>query len=124
MLHMPVYWQLWLILMVSANALAPLFYLDRLEARAVFVTFIASMGLMTLLTGVSGFTRLLGLGHILWVPLILFLWSRIDQIPADNFFGIWIRALMAINSVSLVIDGIDVFRYITGDRKESINLTD
>lgn len=108
--------------MVSANSVAPLFYLDRLEARAILVTLILSIVLMTLLVGVSGHTRLLGLGHVLWVLLIIFLWSRVDQIPTDDFFGIWIRALMAINSVSLVIDLIDVIRYIVGDRKEPVHL--
>lgn len=124
MMKMPIYWQLWLMLMVAANAVTPLLYLDRLEARVVLVTFVASVVLTTLLTGVSGYTRLLGLGHIFWVPLIIFLWSRVDQIPVNDFFGIWVRALMAINAVSLVIDFTDVFRYIAGDRKETVNLMD
>ena len=75
---------------------------------------------MTVLTGLSGFTRLLGLGHIFWLPLLYFLWNRLGQIPADDLFGVWIRILIAVNAISLVIDGIDVFRYIAGDRAETV----
>ncbi|MEE9211920.1 MAG: hypothetical protein V3U29_04625, partial [Phycisphaeraceae bacterium] len=79
-----------------------------------------SMLLMTVLTGFTGFTRLLGLGHVLWVPMLWFLWGRLGQIPADEAFGLWIRVLMILNAISLVIDAVDVIRYITGDRKATV----
>ena len=75
---------------------------------------------MTVLTALSGFSRLLGLGHIFWIPLLYFLWTRLDQIPADEFFGIWIRVLMTLNAVSLIIDAVDVGRYIAGERAETV----
>ncbi len=67
---LPVGVQLWVLLLLVANFLIPLLLLPRLEAIVVLVTFFASFGLMVLITGLSGFTRLLGLGHILWIPLI------------------------------------------------------
>ncbi len=120
MLKMPVHWQLWLLLLVTANLLIPLFFLARIEAQVVVATFAASVALTTALTGRYGFTRILGLGHVLWIPLLFFLWTRLDAIPANDAFGIWIRALMALNALSLVIDGIDVARYVAGDRAETI----
>ena len=108
-------------LLVTANAIIPLFYIQRLEAQVVLGAIMASMLFMTILTGLSGFTRLLGLGHIFWFPLLIFLWLRLGQIPADDFFGVWIRALIAINAASLVIDTVDVVRYIAGDRNETVN---
>ena len=121
MMKMAVPVRLWLILLVTLNVVVPLFYLDRLEAQVVVGTILASMLLMTVLTGLSGFTRLLGLGHIFWFPLLYFLWTRLDQVPADDFFGLWIRALMLANAVSLVIDTIDVTRYISGAREETVH---
>ncbi len=59
-------------------------------------------------------------GHLLWIPLLYFLWTRLDAIPANDAFGIWTRALMALNALSLVIDGIDVARYVAGDRAETM----
>ena len=86
----------------------------------VLLSLLASMILMTILTGFAGFTRLLGWGHIFWIPLLIFLWTRLGLVPADDLFGIWLRALMVVNAVSLVFDGIDVFRYQAGDRAELV----
>ncbi len=120
MMQLQVHWQLWLMLLVIANVVAPLFFLGHLEAQLVLAAILASMMLMTALTGLSGFTRLLGLGHVFWIPLLAFLWPRLDQIPANDAFGIWIRLLMALNAASLVIDASDVIRYVAGDREETV----
>ena len=120
MMKMPIQWQLWLALLVISNGVIPLFFLNRLEAQVVVLTLLASMILMTVLTALSGFTRLLGLGHVFWIPLIYFLWLRLEQNPADDFFGIWMRVLMILNAASLVIDSVDVGRYIAGDRSETV----
>ncbi len=120
MMQMPVHWQLWLMLLVIANVVAPLFFLGHLEAQLVLAAILASMMLMTALTGLSGFTRLLGLGHVFWIPLLAFLWTRLDQIPANDAFGIWIRLLMVLNAASLVIDASDVIRYVARDREETV----
>ncbi len=121
LMRMPLPWRLWLMLLVMVNLIVPLFFLNRLEAQLVVAALLASMVLMTVLTAASGFTRLLGLGHIPWVPLLYFLWARIDQIPADDFFGVWIRGLMVLNAVSLLIDMVDVGRYISGERTETVD---
>jgi len=120
MMKMQIQWQAWMAVLVTANLVIPLFFLNRLEAQVVVLTLVASMILMTGLTALSGFTRLLGLGHVLWIPLIYFLWLQLEQIPADDFFGIWIRVLMIINATSLVIDSVDVARYIAGERSETV----
>ncbi len=116
----PTHVLLWLMLLIAANLVVPLFFLGRLEAQLVVVALLASAILMTFLTGLYGFTRLLGVGHIFWIPLLFFLWTRLGQIPADNFFGIWLRILMILNAMSLVIDVVDVIRYIAGDREETV----
>lgn len=119
-MKMPVHWQLWLVLLLTVNLVVPLFFLDRVEAQIIVGALLASALLMTILTGVFGFNRILGLGHIFWIPLLYFLWLRLGQIPADDFFGIWVRALITLNAVSLVIDFVDVARYIAGDREETV----
>ena len=35
-------------------------------------------------------------------------------------FGIWLYSIVIHNSSSLIIDGIDVIRYISGDRTETV----
>ena len=112
--------KLWLMLLVAGNMIVPLFFLHRLEAQVILVTFIASAMLMILITGLTGYTRLLGLGHFLWFPLIYFLWTRLPQIPAYDFYGLWIRGVMLLNGISLVIDVLDVTRYLRGDREDMV----
>ncbi len=120
MLKMPLHWQLWLVLMITANVVAPLVFLHHVEALVVLGTILASMTLMTLLTARFGFTRIVGLGHILWIPMLAFLFTRLGDIPAVDAFGIWIRALFVLNGISLVIDVVDVIRYIAGERQETV----
>ncbi len=119
-MKMPVHWQLWLMVLMAFNLVIPLFLLSHVEAQVVLCVLVASLMLFTVLTARFGFTRILGLGHIFWFPLIYLLWTRLDQSPADDVFGIWIRALITLNAASLVIDAVDVVRYIAGDREETV----
>lgn len=118
---MPFYARLWVMLLVIASFIIPLFYLDGLEAKVILATFLVSAFMMTVLTALSGFSRLLGLGHFLWFPLLYFLWTRLNSIPADDLFGNWLRLLMTLNAISLLIDVVDVGHYIAGDRKEIVD---
>ncbi len=119
-MRLPLPWRLWMVLLVALNLVVPLFFFDRLEAQLVLVTMVVSMFLMTGLTAVSGFSRLLGLGHIAWIPLVAFLWTRLSEVPASDFYGMWLRVLLVANSLSLVIDLVEVVRYAAGDREETL----
>ncbi len=112
--------KVWLLLLVAANAIVPLFFLQRVEAQAVLAAMMIGAILMSLLTARFGFTRILGLGHILWIPLVGWLAFRLGQTPADDAFGMWIRGVMLLNTVSLMIDTADVVRFAAGDRKELV----
>ena len=120
MMRMPFHWQLCLLLLVAVNVAIHLFFVGRLEAQVVLATMMVNMTLMTLLTGLPGFSRLLGLGHFPWFLLVCFLWAQLDQIPANDLFGVWIRVLMVVNALSLVIDTVDVVRYLAGEREETV----
>ncbi len=121
LLGMPLPWQGWLFLLVSANFVAPLFFLGHVEARVVIAALLCSMALMAGLTARWGFSRVLGLGHIVaWVPLLWFLSARLSDVPAVDAFGFWIRAVIALNATSLVIDVVDVVRFAAGDRAETV----
>jgi hypothetical protein len=106
---------------MAVNLVVPVIYLQRSEARVVLLTFIASFVLMVLITGVSGFTRLLGLGHVLWIPLVFFLISRLDLVPAGGLYRVWIVSVIVLNSTSLVLDFVDVLRFSRGERSEVVS---
>ena len=119
-LKSPVLVQLWLVLLVAANMVIPMFFMGRLEARVIFGTMLVSATLMTLLTARFGFTRILGLGHLLWIPLLGWLAFRMGQNPANDFYGFWLRGVILVNALSLVIDTVDVIRYFSGERNELV----
>ncbi len=117
-LRMPMHWQVWVMLLVIMNLVLPIFFSrNRFEARVVVGVFLVGAALMMFLTAMTGFTRLLGLGHIFWFPLLYFLWTRLDRIPGSDGYGRWVRGLMAINAMSLVLDVLDVLRYVGGERQ-------
>ena len=120
MLKMPFPWQLWVMLLVAAIMFALMFFLHHHDAQVVLGFFLASMALMTLLTSRFGFTRIVGLGHILWAPMLAFLATRLGDISIGSALGIWIGALIVLNGISLVIDAIDVVRYLAGNRQETV----
>ncbi len=122
LLRLPIGVRLWMLLLVSANLILPVIYFQQSEARIVLLTFLASFLLMVLITGTGGFTRLVGLGHIFWVPLVPFLVSRLDSIPATDAYGIWIRSVIALNTISLALDAIDVVRFARGERSEIVSV--
>jgi len=117
-MKMSLPWRFWVIVVVGANVAVPLFFLGSTEAQIVLLAYVASTAVMTLLTGLTGFTRLLGIGHVFWIPMIIWLWIRLDQIPSDDAFGVWIRVLIALNTVCLLIDAVDLVRYLAGEREE------
>lgn len=120
LMRMPAGWRLWLVLLMLANLVAPLFFLGHLEAWVVLGTFLAAGALMGFLCGVFGFTRILGLAHFLWIPLLVWLGTRLGEIPDDTAFGLWLRVLIGLDALSLVIDLVDVGRYLAGDRDEVV----
>ncbi len=109
----------WLMLLMLANGIAPLVFLARLEAQVVLATFLLSIGLMTWLTARYGFSRILGLGHVLWVPMVIFLLVRANALEMDAY-GIWVGTVVVLNVISLMIDVRDVMQYVRGAKDEVV----
>ncbi len=47
---------------------------------------------------------------------------RYADAPADGGFRAWLVAVMLMNTLSLIIDAIDVVRYARGERTPTITL--
>ena len=83
----------------------------------VFGAFVISIIIMTIVYLRLGFVRLLGIGHIFWIPMVLWLWTRLDQTPSLNStLEHWLIIVIVMNTISLIIDVVDVARYIKGER--------
>jgi hypothetical protein len=117
---MPPAWKPWLISLLVANMIAPLCWFNQLEAQIVFGVALLNATTFVILTAISGFSRLLGLAHIYWIPLICFLWMRLDLFPPDTAYGFWIRAVIVLDAGSVMLDASNVVRYLRGEREEMV----
>ena len=122
LLRMPFVWLVWLMALVALNMIGPLFFLEHPEGQVVLGVFVISAALLVLLYAATGFTRILGAGHFLWLALLPWLWSRLDSIPPDDWLSHWIIAVIVMNGLSLVIDAVDVVRYVRGDRQPTVSI--
>lgn len=111
----------WIGLLTIFNALIPLYYWPTAEAILCVVVFLAGFGAMVLVTYFFGFTRMLGLGHIFWIPLVIFFLFKIEFARLDQPFYLWMAGVITLNTISLVIDIADVARYIKGDKAPLVN---
>lgn len=116
MLTLPKPWLGWVMLLMMVNMIVPLFYLGTPEGQVVLGAAMFGAFLQTWIFSSKGFVRLLGIGHIAWVPMLAWLWTRLDIAPADSLFRYWLLATIALVSLSLLIDTADVLRYLRGDR--------
>ena len=117
---MPLAWKPWLISLLIVNMVVPFLWMNRLEAQVVFGVALLNYLTFVILTGISGFSRLLGLGHVYWIPLICFLWTRLDIFPPDTIYGLWIRIVIVLDMGSVILDASNVIRYCRGEHEEMV----
>lgn len=113
----PLHWQLWMNLMGLLNFGAIIFALKDVRARWVVLAMIGNIVFISFLFGQFGYTRILGLSHVVfWTPLVIYLWKKRKAFPDHVWATRWLWAVMVVNSLSLLIDYTDVIRYVLGDR--------
>ncbi len=122
MMIMPTHWQVWLGVLVTVNMVVPFFFIHTREAQVVLATAIAGLVIMSVIFSMKGFVRLMGIGHIGWLPLVFWLATKLEHAPADSTFGYWLMAVIVLDSLSVFIDTIDVLRYVKGERAPVLTL--
>ena len=113
----------WIAALLSVNMLVPLAFITTLEGQLVLAAAIAGALIQMVIFASKGFVRLLGVGHIFWIPLIPWLWTRMDGFPPTDLLGLWIGAVVILDGISLIIDVADVARYLAGDRAPHLTAT-
>ena len=115
-------WVVWIGLLMATNMIVPIFFISTLEAKVVLAASIIGAGIQMTVFRSLGFVRLMGIGHIHWIPMVLWLWSSIDPISVGSPFEIWLLVTIILNSLSLIIDAADIFSYINGKRTPTITM--
>ena len=116
-LDMPRPWVAWVMLLFGINFVPGLLYWSSPEGKVVLAALMLGGLLQTAIFSARGFVRLLGIGHLAWLPMVLWLWMRLGTVPVGSLFRYWLLAVIILNSLSLIIDTVDVIRYIRGERE-------
>ena len=106
----------WVIVLILVN-LGSLLFLHTHYGLANLLAVLAGIIIMALIYGRLGFVRLLGIGHISWVPMLAWFLLDLPDKSQDPALYYWVLSLILFNSISLVIDTIDVLRFLGGDRE-------
>ena len=121
--RMPIFWQLWLALLMLINGVGPLFFLNETVAILTLVGVLSGGLIGMVLCETHGFTKILGVMHGPWVVVLaLQLIVLKDGMPEGNY-GKWLVASAVVTFLSLVIDVIDVAAYVRGDRADLLDST-
>ncbi|NOS77093.1 MAG: hypothetical protein HOP35_04040 [Nitrospira sp.] len=108
LIQQPLWVSLWVLFLMLVN-MASLAFWREAVAQLILVNFLASALLMMGLYSRYGFTKILGLGHFPWIPLLAYV---VTQIPAaEASFKRYLLVLSVSMAISLVLDTIDVWKY-------------
>lgn len=99
---------MWVSFLMVINVASIAFWEEPL-AKLIFMTFMISAMLMLGLYSKYGYVKLLGMGHILWIPLIPYVLTKLPV--ADDTFNNYVVAFLVTISISLVMDIVDVWKY-------------
>lgn len=114
----PAWVLIWVNTMVIVLAIAIPFSFSYTEARWILLGTVLGMLGTIVAYALFGFTRLLGLGHILfWTPTLIYIitvrgWKTYHK----TLFSRWMILAAIIIGISLAFDFIDLLRWILGER--------
>ena len=114
----------WLVLLVGTQflSIALVIYKDeqgfrfRWEPLAIIGCFLLAGAIMEAMYARMGYVRFLGLAHIIgWAPIYIYLVIKRKGIGFVTLWGKYVHLYLLIAGISLVIDTVDVVRYLVGD---------
>ena len=119
MTRSPEWVLIWLQVLVGVLSISILFALFRHEARAILFGTLMGMGMVIVIYSQFGFTRILGVGHILfWTPTLFYMVSlQGTAAVAKTWFGRWLWLAIVVMGASLILDYSDLMRYLLGERE-------
>ena len=113
LLNQPTWVAVWVFALMVVNLASVAFWSEPL-AKAIVVVFMLSAMLMMGLYAQFGFERILGLGHVFWIPLLGYLLVQLRQ--AEGLFAGYLTVLSLAIGISLLFDIRDVWIYLSSKR--------
>ena len=113
LLRQPTWVPIWVFALMIVN-MASLAFWSELLAKVIFVTFLMSAMLMMALYAKFGFERILGFGHVFWIPLLAYILVQVRH--AQGEFHAYLVVLSLCIGASLLFDILDVWTFLTSKR--------
>ena len=112
----PMFWKIWLVCLAVLNLLSA--YLLIVESRGSIILVALTIGVVlgTALYRHFGYTRILGLMHVPWIPMTYLLWAGL--LPATVVAATVVQATVILNVQCQGIDTVEVIRYVLGNRTD------
>lgn len=108
----PRLWGIWLVV-VNASCVV---FITHIEAQVVLLVTAIAVVAQTLIYQRIGFTRILGLTHVVWLPMFAWMATHINTIMGEPYMADWLVLLFITNLVSIIVDTIDAIRFMRGER--------
>jgi len=107
--------RIWCVWLVAVNA-ACLFFITQIEGQVVLAVTASAVVAQTIIFQELGFVRIMGMVHVAWIPMFTWMATRLETIMQDPQLMIWLATLLATNVVCFVVDLIDAYRFVKGER--------
>ena len=108
--------KIWVIWLVAVNA-ASMLFLEHIEAQITLGAVGVAVLAQALIYQRKRFIRLLGLTHLIWIPMLTWIALRLETVPeGQSAYHFWLITLIATNLICLAIDAFDLRRFMHGER--------
>ena len=109
------WWRVWMVALLAVNLVAPVVFLPQVPAVVTLVATFTALPVAIVLVHVQGrYTRLLGLIHAPWLPMLATSLSLYPWNEPWVAYKTWLSLSIILSSISLVIDASDVYRFLGG----------
>jgi len=108
-MRQPAWIPVWVFYLMLINMASVIYWYEPL-AKLIFITFMVSAMLMMGLYSRFGFEKVLGLGHIFWVPLLAYILIVLPTF--ESSFKSYLVVFSISIAILLAFDIIDVWKYL------------
>ena len=109
LMRQPAWIPVWVFYLMLINMASVIYWYEPL-AKLIFITFMVSAMLMMGLYSRFGFEKVLGLGHIFWVPLLAYILIVLPTF--ESSFKSYLVVFSISIALSLAFDIIYVWKYL------------
>jgi len=109
LMRQPAWIPVWVFYLMLINMASVIYWYEPL-AKLIFITFMVSAMLMMGLYSRFGFEKVLGLGHIFWVPLLAYILIVLPTF--ESSFKSYLVVFSISIAILLAFDIIDVWKYL------------